>query len=243
MTEDKDRAEFYTHKEIMGIACKHGVDGCWSHNLKLLDFVAEIKESSRKELEAEMVAHAATIQREARLSLEKEALEKKLAEYENELGILTVNRAREFFDYDPTTGILTWRISKGTIKAGSAVTSINCKGYMNVKVGHKTHQAHRIAWMVHYGETPQSEIDHINRVKTDNRIENLRCVSHSENMFNTHLRPDNKSGHKGVYKMKNKWGAQIRVQGKAINLGIFDDIESAVIARKQGEEKYLCKTK
>jgi hypothetical protein len=165
--------------------------------------------------------------------------DRKLAAYEDELGILTVDRARELFEYKAVTGQLFWKVSKGTIKAGSEVTSINGKGYVNVKIGHRSHQVHRIAWMIYYGDVPSLEIDHINMKKDDNSILNLRCVTHSENMRNTKLRPDNKSGHKGVYKMHDKWGAQIRIKGKAINLGVYDDIESAVNARKQGEEKYL----
>jgi len=173
----------------------------------------------------------------ARLQKENEALRTKLQDYATQLGIMTVEKARQLFRYEPETGYLYWKVSQGTIKEGALISYINCKGYLNVKVGHKSHQVHRIIWMVHYGELPPSEIDHINRIKSDNRIENLRAVTHSENLLNQNLRSDNKSGHIGVYKVRDKWTAQIRKDGKAINLGTFSDIESAIHARKIGEQR------
>jgi len=84
------------------------------------------------------------------------------------------------------------------------------------------------------------EVDHINRNKLDNRRENLRLVNRIENMRNTGLKINNKSGCKGVWfwEKRNKWTAFIFVNYKKIHLGIFDKIEQAIEARKKGEEFY-----
>ena len=93
-----------------------------------------------------------------------------------------------------------------------------------------------------YGKLPQNgrELDHINGAKDDNRIENLRLITHSENSVNTRRKRNNTSGHAGVFwnKQINKWVASIRVHPKRINLGNFDTKEEAVAARKTAEEKY-----
>jgi hypothetical protein len=76
-----------------------------------------------------------------------------------------------------------------------------------------------------YGEEPgNQQIDHINRVKTDNRPSNLRLVSHAENVKNQKLNKDNTSGTCGVYwnKRRGKWMAQVHLDGKTVFLGHYD---------------------
>lgn len=84
------------------------------------------------------------------------------------------------------------------------------------------------------------EIDHINGKPNDNRIENLRVVTHEENMKNVKLPSNNTSGHKGVYynKLERKWKAMIRKNKKQIHLGTFDTKEEAVEARRKAENEY-----
>ena len=79
--------------------------------------------------------------------------------------------------------------------------------------------------------------DHINRITLDNRSNNLRVVSKSENNRNNNGHSHNTSGYTGVcWENKHaKWRAYIKVANKAIHLGYYDDIEDAVKARKQGE--------
>jgi len=82
--------------------------------------------------------------------------------------------------------------------------------------------------------------DHINRNKLDNRRENLRTVTYTENLRNTGLRNTNTSGYKGIYwwRKRNKWQVSINVNYLKIHLGLFKDIGDAIKARKHGEELY-----
>jgi hypothetical protein len=91
--------------------------------------------------------------------------------------------------------------------------------------------------MVH-GCEPSGEIDHLNGVRGDNRIENLRDVSRSANMRNVSMQPRNTSGVVGVYwnKQSNKWHGQISAtDGRVVSLGYYADIADAAQARKQAE--------
>jgi HNH endonuclease len=82
---------------------------------------------------------------------------------------------------------------------------------------------HCIAWLLHYGNWPQSEIDHINLIKIDNRICNLREATRQQNVWNSPLRSDNTTGYKGVTATKSgKFEAGIKVNGKKKHLGTFD---------------------
>lgn len=101
----------------------------------------------------------------------------------------------------------------------------------------KNYLAHRLAWFYVYGEWPKNQIDHINRIKTDNRIFNLRDVDNSTNQHNNALRKHNTSGTTGVMncKSRNCWGAQIYVNNKRIYLGIYKTKEDAILARKKYE--------
>ena len=81
-------------------------------------------------------------------------------------------------------------------------------------------------------------VDHINRNKLDNRKENLRYTTHKVNAQNRSLPSNNKSGHIGVYKVKNSWYAWIGANGKRIHLGAFKTKEEAIIAREEAEKVY-----
>lgn len=89
--------------------------------------------------------------------------------------------------------------------------------------------AHRVIWAIHYGEWPENEVDHINGNKTDNRIENLRIATPSENRCNRGKQRNNTSGYKGVYfnKRSNSWYAEIRKSGIKKYLGSAKTPEEA----------------
>jgi len=103
-------------------------------------------------------------------------------------------------------------------------------------VNGKLYRAHRLVWLYFYGEWPKADIDHINRVKDDNRLENLRDVSRSQNKQNQGASIRNKVGIKGVYPYRNngkqtgKWAAAICHRGKGHFLGAYSTIEEAQAA-------------
>lgn len=90
---------------------------------------------------------------------------------------ITTERLRHVLNYNPNTGEFHWRIDFGrwgTIKAGTKAGARQGNGYLCIGIDNVTHSAHRLAWQHYHGEVPPNYIDHINRVKTDNRIVNLR---------------------------------------------------------------------
>lgn len=134
---------------------------------------------------------------------------------------VTVEKFKEYFDYDHTTGILTLikaRGRKDTPRVGKQAGWVTQKGYLGIIFRRKFYAIHRLGWFMHYGVWPQDQIDHINRDKQDNRIENLRVVDNRTNQHNT------ASFNGGAFWQKhaNKWRSQIKVNGKTISLGYFD---------------------
>lgn len=148
---------------------------------------------------------------------------------------------RLLFSYDPESGEIHWIAKgKGKIKKKAAGTITN-SGYIGICIGPKRFFAHRIAWALHYGEWPKDQIDHINGIRSDNRICNLREATNSQNGKNLKLSKANTSGFKGVSfeKFTGKWKASIKFDGKTINLGRFAEIKDAVHVRRLAEKKYF----
>jgi hypothetical protein len=128
--------------------------------------------------------------------------------------------------YNPKTGVFTWLKKVGRGNKGNIAGHINKHGYLQIQCDRKKYQAHRIAWFMTYGKWPDGDIDHINGVRTDNRIENLRDVSRSNNLKNQRKpKANNKSGFLGVYwhKGDSKWIAKIKINGKNKHLGSFEN--------------------
>lgn len=87
------------------------------------------------------------------------------------------------FVYDPETGLLTWKSPRKKSLVGQLAGYLTQRGWLRVKVGDIHYRVHRIVWKMYYGEDPPAglDIDHINKVRTDNRIINLRILSYKEN--------------------------------------------------------------
>ena len=134
-------------------------------------------------------------------------------------------------NYNPRTGLFTWVRSSGNKREGDIAG--NFDRYVLIMLDGKRYYAHRLAWLYVHGEWPEGEIDHINRNKHDNRIENLRLVTSAENKWNV-------GGAVGVsfYKRTGKWTAQMRTNGKWKRLGYFDSREAAeAVYRFYAEER------
>jgi len=152
----------------------------------------------------------------------------------------SLKKLNELFSYNEETGELIRKIECGGQIKGTVAGGINkSTGYIVIKVDRQSYSAHRIAWKMYYGEDPMI-IDHINQIKTNNKISNLRNGTKAENSRNQKLRKTNKSGKMGVFycKVRNKFKAHIRVNYKLIYLGAFVDKKDAIEAREKAEKKY-----
>ena len=162
----------------------------------------------------------------------------------------SVDFLRECFHYDLETGKLFWRedrplshFSSRRIQktfngqfAGKEAGTDNGKGYKRVSLKNKLVLVHKIIWAMTYDKWPEKQIDHIDHDRSNNRLENLREVSHKENHRNMSFRSDNVSGITGVYKRGNKWSAEVKVDGKKIALGCYankDDAAKVVLEARR----------
>lgn len=158
---------------------------------------------------------------------------------------LTAEKLRELLHYDPETAVFTWKVSTtNSVKAGDVAGYVNNGGYLLISIQGRAYQAHRLSWFYTYGEWPKASIDHINRNRLDNRIANLRDVSHKQNLQNASKRSDNTSGYTGIsrHRLAGKWQAHITHNQKSIYLGLFENLEDAVTARKAAERFYWADT-
>ena len=146
--------------------------------------------------------------------------------------ILTQARLKELLAYDPATGLFTWLKARGTKPKNAVAGSRRAKGYIAISVDRKLHLAHRLVWLYEYGCFPDGELDHINRIPSDNRRVNLQVVTRNQNTQNSRLGRNNVSGHRGVgWDIQHqKWRARISVNDVCIYLGRFDTLEAAIAA-------------
>jgi hypothetical protein len=143
--------------------------------------------------------------------------------------IANIDAIKEVIEYNSETGIFLWtKDRKGHARKGKKAGGFHSRGYITICVNDAEYLAHRLAWAMHYGEIPENmQIDHINGDRSDNRISNLRLATHEENCRNSKPRKHNKTGIKGVRRMRSKWAARIRVNNKEIWLGCYDTPEEA----------------
>lgn len=154
---------------------------------------------------------------------------------------LAYDRLHEVLNYDPTTGIFTWKIKTAKCTQIGAVAGCKEKriGYTTIGVDKCIHRAHRLAWFYMTGKWPVKFIDHINGQKSDNRFENLREVfedGNSQNIRKPNKR--NKSGFMGVIRFQNKWRASVTIQGKTRRIGDYNTPEEAHQAYLKAKREY-----
>lgn len=146
--------------------------------------------------------------------------------YNGVKAILSQSRLKELMSYDPDSGVFTRLIDCNRSKKGEAVSCKHNKGYFRVSIDGTRYLLHRLAFLFMEGRMPD-EIDHINGDRSDNRWANLRECCSRQNKFNMTSR--SKSGVKGVYwnKEKEKWQAQLSIDGKVKFLGRFKNLDDA----------------
>jgi hypothetical protein len=142
---------------------------------------------------------------------------------------ITQELIRETFDYQD--GKLIWKKSKKSAVLGKVAGAVCGNGYVNVTLDGKTYKAHRLIYILHHGHVPEM-IDHIDRDKTNNRIENLRPATVSQNVCNREAPANSTSGIKGVrfHKRDKKWLAYTKISGKQKHVGTFESMDAAAIA-------------
>ena len=159
----------------------------------------------------------------------------------------SIEYLRKRLRYEPDTGKLFWLDYDGmpnswrTRYVGKeAFTTVSSTGYRTGRIDNSPYKAHRVAWAIYHGEEPTDQLDHINGMKADNRIVNLRIVTCQENQRNANMSKNNTSGITGVYwhKNKQKWQALVVVDGRSKYLGRFDTLEEAAIARAEASRLY-----
>lgn len=148
---------------------------------------------------------------------------------------LTYKQACNAFYY--SDGNLYWKVSQGTRKAGTIIGTKDTNGYHQVQWMRKLYLVHRIVWLLHYGEWPKDELDHIDGNPTNNNISNLRACTHSENMRN--LPVHRKGKLPGAHRERSgNWRAHMTYNGKTLYLGMFSTMEAAHEAFKEAHKTY-----
>lgn len=157
--------------------------------------------------------------------------------------MLEYREALELFRYDYETGVLywRWRVNSRVPKTLEAGTQRKSSGYLYVQVHGRLYPVHRVVMLMCYGFYGEGlEVDHINHVRNDNRLVNLRFVTHGGNMRNKSVSSKNTSGVTGVcfLKASKKYMAQISVDRETLYLGIFETLEEASAARAEANLKF-----
>lgn len=149
---------------------------------------------------------------------------------------LSQDKLKSIFEYEPVTGILRWKEARSNMIKGSIAGSIHPSGYKVVTIESESYKLHRIIWIMLFANIPDGfYIDHINGIKFDNRLENLRLATNSQNQQNRPAPKNSSSGYRGVtwHKQMQKWMARICHNGKRTTIGFYDNAEDAYEAYKK----------
>jgi hypothetical protein len=134
--------------------------------------------------------------------------------------------------YDPATGYFTWLNPPfHKKKAGTRMGSLKQCGYVQIKISNEVYYAGPLAWFYVTGEWPPNDVDHKNRIRWDNRFDNLRLCTKQQNAGNTSISVRNQSRYKGVSRTSGgKWRASLKRDEKTVNLGDFYSNLAAALA-------------
>lgn len=142
----------------------------------------------------------------------------------------SLDRVEALLSYNRKTGVLTWKVSRGSVKAGKIAGCPNADGYLMVGIDGIVYYAHQIVWLILYKIWPTHEIDHKNGNKANNKPKNIRRATFSQNITNKGLSKVNKTGYKGITFVAGKWNVQIMHKRKSYYLGRFSNKKEAALA-------------
>ena len=147
---------------------------------------------------------------------------------------------RSIIDYNPDTGVFTWKRHKRGMRSGTIAGSFDDRKYVIIRIDKIRYYAHRLAFLHMNGLIPPNHVDHINRNKSNNRFSNLRMVTCSENLQNLSIDSRNTTGITGVCfdKIRGKWKSYIGYNNILINIGRYDSLLDAICSRKSAELLY-----
>ena len=153
--------------------------------------------------------------------------------------MITASVLKEHLIYDSETGLFWWKFPRRKRQLNKPCGNRGNNGYVRISIDHKFYQAHRLAVLWQTGKMPIGDIDHINGVRHDNRIVNLRVVNRMVNLQNLKCaKRHNKIGMLGVQRNHNRFMARIKIGKHSIYLGTFNTPEQAHIVYL--EAKRLC---
>jgi hypothetical protein len=148
--------------------------------------------------------------------------------------MLVHSTVTERLHYDPATGVFTWLVRRGMCGAGAVAGSTKHKKpsdifYREIQINRRQYQAHRLAIFYMTGEWPSAYVDHCDGNGLNNRWENIRQATASENLANSKLRLNSTSGFKGAtwHRRVGRWQSSIKKDGRSFYLGLFDTPEEA----------------
>lgn len=146
----------------------------------------------------------------------------------------TRERVLELLAYEPATGTFRWLKHARASRVGTVAGYNQSHGRWKIWIDGGMHFAHRLAWLVTYGEWPDGQVDHIDGDPLNNALANLRLADQTQNNGNARGHFDSQTGVKGVYRQvnsrRNPFYAQITHRGVTRNLGSFPTVEAAAIA-------------
>ncbi len=154
---------------------------------------------------------------------------------------LTQDRLKEVIRYSSDSGYFFWiKRNSNRIKVGDKAGHLRRDGYLDIKIDNNLYLSHRLACLYMTGKFPIDQMDHIDRVKINNKWSNLREVSNKENCRNQSTPKNSRSGITGVgwHKQSGTWRACIHLDGKKKHLGSFKNIEDAKKARMEANNRY-----
>ena len=149
--------------------------------------------------------------------------------------MITQSELKEVLEYNPDTGVFTWKKREKGRTVGNVAGNKDHNGYRRVTINRQRYMEHRLVYLYMTGNFPKNQIDHINHIRDDNRWVNLRDATYSQNNSNRVKQKNNTSGYKGVRWRKHlkKWCAEIRYMKKKMHLGLYTTPEEASEAYKK----------